>query len=204
MSGSRCRAVATGSSDLVDAVHDLETGMTLLFETIHGSHLYGCARPDSDRDSFRVYTNETGRVKARTIRQTIVGGDDVIECDLSTFVLYAGHGVPQFLEAMYSTVPTTDLLGEAYRFSFRPDAAGTRVKYAGFCAKSWEMADRLEARGDMVFARKKRRHAHRLGLAMESIERGLRFDPTLTAAEWERVHANLHRHPFEVWPLIER
>ncbi|MFS0885308.1 hypothetical protein [Aeromicrobium sp. 179-A 4D2 NHS] len=172
-----------------------------LFETPTGSRLYGNARPDSDFDLFRVIVNDPHRKRARNAAQTmkydpLLGRtDDVTVVDLSTFMTYASMGVPQYVEAAYSRIPTVDRLGEAFRLSLRPTLASARSKYSGAIAHHWT---RGSSSGDV----KTLRHTHRMAYQWVTfVSRGLSFNPTLTAEEWALVEADLNADPFERWGL---
>lgn len=162
----------------------------LLFATPHGSKLYGTAHPGSDNDSFEVYSNRIGRTKARNSKQTIKGSEDVLKTDLSTFVLYAKLGVPQYLEAMYSRLATTDVLGEEFRYSFRPDLWETIHKYRRTMTAFYE-------RGEEEDNDKFRRHAWRLLFNMNAIERGRAFNPTLSKLEIFWIEDNIKTNPLD-------
>lgn len=173
--------------------------MRVLFETIHGSHLYGCARPDSDVDVFRVVENDPHRVKARNASQIIDGLNDVTVVDLSTFMHYAASGAPQYVEAMWSHIPNIDVLGETFRFGFFPNIANTRNKYRGFAVKMWADAAKAELNGDTSAAFKKRRHAHRIGWSFSRLAHGRRFNPTLRAADWALIESEMDSDPLARW-----
>lgn len=59
---------------------------SVVLETIHGSHLYGLAHENSDRDVYRVQTG----VKTR---QTIVGDSDTMLVSLTDFSAAVVKGV---------------------------------------------------------------------------------------------------------------
>ena len=150
--------------------------MTLLFSTPHGSHLYGLAHEGSDEASFEVYENKIGRTKAKTAKQSIVGDEDIVRTDLSTFILYASKGVPQYLEARDSQVATEDKLGELYRYNFRPNLWEAIHTYRRTIKGLWMKGDEFED-GEKRF--KFRRHAWRLAWNLGEVERGNYFNPTL-------------------------
>lgn len=85
-----------------------------LLETVHGSHLYGLARPESDLDTYRVVTNDptADRTFSLRTRQKLDGMDDVLETNLTAFLLKADEGVPQALEAMFSRMATVDAMAD--------------------------------------------------------------------------------------------
>ena len=91
----------------------------ILFRTIHGSHLYGTAHANSDNDTFTVYANEP-RTRARWAKQHVGEDEDTLKTDLSTFMQYCDKGVPQYLEALWSTMAEIDLIKDL-RSDFLPD-----------------------------------------------------------------------------------
>lgn len=155
-------------------------GRTVLFSTPHGSHLYGLAHAGSDRDHYTVVTRlphvAHNGTRARYARQTIRGDQDTFVIDLSTWLLLCTKGVPQALEAMWSTTPEVDLLG-AFRASYRagPPVLSTYLR----TIRSFAGA------GDF----KRRRHAARLALNAHAILCDGRFNPRLTAEQIEFVNA---------------
>lgn len=142
----------------------------VLFQTPHGSHLYGTAIPGkSDYDIFTVVAKEGKPRRARQAHQTIQDGLDETVVDLSTFMVGLNKGVPQYWEAAMSRKATVDMFPE-FRASLR---AGTPVLDTYMrTIKSFSFDDRD---GGV----KKRRHALRLGLDSYSIVRYGRFNPTL-------------------------
>jgi len=157
---------------------------TLLFETIHGSHLYGTNHAQSDTDTFRVFTNLEGRKRARWAKQNINGDDDSLRTDLSTFLQYAQKGVPQYLEAMWSPYASTDLLGEAFRFGFQPDYAETIKTYQRTIKSFW-------MNGTENNDRKRMLHAFRLEHNLLEFMSMGRFHPHLHPLVLENLRAKL-------------
>lgn len=187
-------------------------------ETIHGSHLYGLNRPGSDLDTYRVvvsdpYGDPRTLTSLRT-RQRIDGEDDVLETNLTAFLLKCNEGVPQALEAMFSRkAPPAPL--DAYRYSYYLNTAGfaktykrTVMNFARLGLED-ERAKELLAPTEEEEMRKKRvkesvrvakprrverngmlkyrRHALRLMLNRETgLEFG-RFNPTLSDREKDFV-----------------
>jgi hypothetical protein len=153
-------------------------GRELLFSTPHGSHLYGLARPDSDRDTYEVYTT-IPHARAKWARQTIAGDSDVFRIDYSTWLHQCSIGVPQALEAAFSRQATFDLIG--------PFRAGLRVGTTAHerylrTIKTFALDPRNMVDGA---AFKRRRHALRLALQGRQLARTGRFDPTLSPADAE-------------------
>ena len=144
----------------------------VLFQTPHGSHLYGTAHKNSDYDTFTVVAKTirpNHNSRARQASQHIKDGLDETVVDLSTFMVGLNKGVPQYWEAAMSQKATVDMFPE-FRASLR---AGTTVLDTYMrTIKSFSFDDRD---GGV----KKRRHALRLGLDAHSILKYGRFNPTL-------------------------
>ena len=160
--------------------------MDVLFKTRHGSHLYGLAHADSDEDWFTVVTKKEGstaHTRKRYARQSIVDGIDSTVVDFGTWLTLCEKGVPQALEAMFSTQPVTDKLA-ALRAGYRagPAAYDTYLR----TIKSFAMQDEF----------KPKRHALRLALNMYDMRRTGRFNPTLSPMEVEFV-TRMAQHPAE-------
>lgn len=158
----------------------------ILFHTVHGSHLYGTAHENSDRDYFTVFSNVEGRRKARNALQTIEGDVDSLKTDLSTFMLYAHKGVPQYLEAMYSREPEVDGLGEAFRLRFTPTLGEAVNTYR-------RTIDNFYEAGDL----KRKMHAWRLWFNLQKIMAGVVFDPKLTENQHDYIADHIMQHPLE-------
>lgn len=196
--------------------HMNRSSLTLL-ETVHGSHLYGLARPESDLDTYRVVMNEpeASKVLKLKTKQSLSGKDDVLETSLSAFMMKCSEGVPQALEAMFSTVATVDEMHH-YRKSYylnTPSFARTyRRTLFNFARLGVEDHEAMEvlAPSNMEEATKERvRESYRLGSKPRRVERngllkyrkhsvrlllnleeGLRegrFNPTLSPAEVDTV-----------------
>lgn len=143
--------------------------MKTLFETPHGSHLYGMAHANSDRDSYVVVDlPPAGFTKKHWAKQTIRDGDDITVTDLSSFLRICEKGVPQALEAMFSRVAVVDEL-TALREGFR----------AGYnnCINTYT---RTITNFVVDGGFKRRRHAMRLASNLSEIMRTGRFEPELT------------------------
>lgn len=159
--------------------------MTVLLQTIHGSHLYGLNHKDSDVDTFTVIADNPtikGTYARQSIRQDGTGhtSDDLIT-DLSTFVLYASKGVPQYLEAMWSTKAHVDGIND-FRFSFWPDYYSMQAVYQRTIRNFYDSKEL-----------KKKRHAYRLVLNLQEFRENGIFNPTLNEEGLEAVEYML-RH----------
>lgn len=146
----------------------------LLLHTVHGSHLYGMAAPDSDLDVYSVWEKKS-RARRRWALQTIGEAGDRFDVDLPTFLEMCDKGVPQALEALFSPVVTVDRL-KAMRASWRP---GSRA------LPTYLRTMRHFIATDET---KRRRHAVRLALNAADLQAHGRFNPRLTASQIATVH----------------
>lgn len=137
-----------------------------VFRTVHGSYLYGLAHSGSDRDTFIVTFEDSGRA-----RQSITGDDDTVRVGWRTFLSLAASGSHQSCEALFSTQKEWTPEGLA----LLPLIEGMRVT-GGEVAYKYERTIRKFAHGDF----KKRRHAARLSLNLIGLRTQGRFDPTLS------------------------
>lgn len=141
--------------------------MTVIFETVHGSRLYGLAHEQSDHDLFRVTTS-----KARKARHYKNGDEDICEVGISLFLERAQSGSHQSVEALFS--PFKHWSDESYR----PVIESTVVAGGGVYAK-YERTIRKFCYGDF----KRRRHACRLAINLHYLRRYRRFNPCMTSTE---------------------
>lgn len=140
----------------------------ILFRTISGSRLYGLEHEGSDWDYYTVV--DTVRTKKATYStHKIVDGIDSVVVDMGTFIGLCQKGVPQALEAMFSTKADIDHIPE-FRAAFR---AGTEIKAYLGAMKQCASEDTL----------KSRRHTIRLGVNLSQIGRNKRFNPTLNPGQ---------------------
>lgn len=152
---------------------------TVLFKTVHGSHLYGLAHAGSD-DDFYIVVDTVPKNKIRYAKQSIVDGVDSTTVDWGTWVNMCQSGVPQALEAMFSQKALYEAPGiREFRSAFRMGSQA-RDKY-------YRTMDNFLAEPN----EKKNRHALRLALNLRD---GLRygwFNPTLTSKQkiWVTYHA---------------
>jgi hypothetical protein len=140
----------------------------ILYKTIHGSRLYGMAKPDSDYDYFTVVDKVKNR-RAKYAKHTIVDSLDSNVVDFGTFMNGCSRGVPQYLEAMFSTNPEIDEIADLR---------------AGYRVGTHEVLDRyLRTIKSFSFDEKNpfksKRHALRLALNFKEIRTRGRFNPKL-------------------------
>lgn len=146
----------------------------ILFETPHGSHLYGTAHANSDRDTYRVVTRDSSVLghnrRGKDISQVIRGEDDILTIDFSTWVRQLQFGVPQAWEAAFSGIATVDRIPD-FRYALR---AGTTI------LTTYQRTMKAFSFDERDGGVKKRRHALRLGLNARQILETGRFEPSLT------------------------
>lgn len=161
----------------------------ILLKTIHGSHLYGFSNSNSDIDYYYVVRDTT---KYKYSKQTIANNIDSMIVDFNTWSEMCKSGVPQALEAMYSTKAEIDNIAEL-RASFR---CGTQVYDRYFrTIKSFALS------GDDGI--KKRRHALRLGFNLRDIGRHGRFNPTLSDEDIDYVTRMATKSHSDVYGLAQ-
>jgi len=149
------------------------TEKRVLFKTVHGSHLYGLAHENSDNDFYTVLDKVKNK-KARYAKQKIVDSEDSMVVDFGTWLGMCVNGVPQALEAMFSTMPLYDDIRQ-FRAGFRV-STGASERY-------------LRTITNFCFTQdpKRKRHGLRLALNMHDFLREGRFNPTLNANEADYV-----------------
>lgn len=138
---------------------------TVLFKTVHGSRLYGLHHADSNYDYFTV-VDRVKKNKKRYATHKIVGDYDSVVVDFGTFIQGCASGVPQYLEAMFSTQAEVDMIG-AFRASFRTTS------------EAWDRYLRTIKSFAMQDDFKHKRHALRLALNLRGLRASGRFNPTL-------------------------
>lgn len=150
---------------------------TTILVTVHGSHLYGLDHSKSDVDFFRVVASREGVV------QWIRGEFDYTEFGLDKFLENVFSGSHQSCEALFSP---RAFIHPQYRAMF----AGLRVTGADAFAK-YRRTIKAFSYGDV----KQRRHAVRLGFALQGLRREGRFNPALTEGQINsvKVIADLYR-----------
>lgn len=161
----------------------------ILFKTVHGSRLYGLAHENSDEDFYTVL-DKVKTKKAKYAKQSITDDEDSMVVDFGTWVNMCVNGVPQALEAMFSTMVLYDDLAD-FRAGFR---AGTGV-YERYLRtiKSFALAE------DATI--KKRRHSLRLALNLNEMSKTGRFNPTLSAEDADYITRMAHKSHDDVYGL---
>lgn len=169
-----------------------------LLKTIHGSHLYGLAHENSDRDSLMVFLPaeddqraDSHLVKSYAYQSVDAEGNDVMELHLWRFQQMVAQGAPQALEALFSPLaetdeqyaplfrqmrPSIDAARSTYRRASRNFAEGTSSSHGG---KEDSRAQKQQF--------KLRRHSLRLMLNLNDLVRFQRFSPVLSEDQREFV-----------------
>lgn len=154
----------------------------ILLQTIHGSHLYGLNHERSDLDYYIVVSDEDNKITKAT--QTIVDGIDTTVIGYGSFMEMCFKGVPQALEAMFSTSATIDEF-KAFRDAYRAGGAGVVDVYRRTIYNfTYETRQ----------GQKYKKHAVRLMLNLNSLLKFERFNPRLTSDEISIVNS-LHLLP---------
>lgn len=147
----------------------------IVFRTVHGSRLYGFARPESDFDVF-VVTSSRGPKAC----QSIADGVDTVTMGWDCFLRHAMAGSHQSAEALFSPVQEWNPACQA----LQPFAKGIRVCGPEVFAR-YERTIAAFCFGDF----KRRRHGCRLALNLAGLRERGRFDPRLTPEEADRCSA---------------
>lgn len=146
---------------------------TVLFSTVHGSHLYGLAHAGSDNDTY-VVLDKVKTARAKYAKQKITDSEDSMTVDFGTWLGQVTSGVPQACEAMFSQMAIVDHIAE-FRAGFRI-GTGALERYlrtiTSFC---------------MTQDPKRKRHGLRLALNAYDFQRQGWFNPTLTPNEVDFV-----------------
>lgn len=78
-----------------------------VLRTLHGSHLYGLSRPDSDYDYYEIYDFLNQRYRPRKQAQQRIDDDlDEVKISLERFKSICFKGVPQAVEVLFSPSET--------------------------------------------------------------------------------------------------
>lgn len=138
----------------------------IIFSTIHGSHLYGLANEGSDVDEFIV----TNSIRPNAKHSVRADGVDQAVLGLDVFLRRIQEGSHQSVEALFS--PYKDWNPE-YQY-LEPMLESYRIGGAGVFAK-YERTVKKFCYGDF----KRRRHAVRLALNLQSLRVFGRFNPVM-------------------------
>ncbi len=141
----------------------------VIFTTPHGSHLYGLAHENSDRDLF-IVTNGADRMHQHTDGET-----DVTRVGIYTLLRYAMEGSHQSAEAIFSQEKDWNL---NLKHQWLPLVNAVRIGGPVVMRKYRRTVVKF-AFGDF----KRRRHACRLYWNAQEMAASYRFNPTMTRGQ---------------------
>jgi hypothetical protein len=144
----------------------------ILYKTVHGSRLYGLSHENSDYDWYTV-VDKVKTSKAKFSTHKVIDETDSVVVDFGTWVDQCTKGVPQALEAMFSSMATVDEI-EEFRSSFYVGSGQVYDRYLR-TIKSFAYSEKDPF--------KRKRHALRLALNMKQMRGYGRFNPTLGRVE---------------------
>lgn len=151
--------------------------MSLIFRTIHGSHLYGLAHENSDLDYYEVYEGKRPSLSQRILEPT---GEDLVRGSLEAFVRRAFSGSHQSCEALFSRKKEW---APGMEERWGPFLTGIRVSGEEVVSK-YERTIRKFCYGDF----KRRRHAVRLRFNLNHIQWYGKFNPTMNKSQIEAAN----------------
>lgn len=166
--------------------------MTVVLQTIHGSHLYGLAHEQSDVDTYQVTTD----VDSRFAHQNKEGDNDTLTISLGRFTEQVAQGVPQALEALWSPHATIAPEWAPFIRALNPSITETTMRYRHTIRNfAFNNGGRTGAARTRVDAVKLKRHALRLTLNLKDLNTTGRFNPHLTSTqtEWVKTMADSQR-----------
>lgn len=147
----------------------------VLFQTIHGSHLYGLNHAGSDEDYYTIVaSDQRSSSNNQKTKQTIKDGIDSVQVSLNHFMLLAQNGSHQALEAMFSQKITGDPI-ESMRKNY----------YVG--SNIFVVYERTIRNFALAEDFKRRRHALRLIVNLNEMTHTGRFNPTLTQEQAKTI-----------------
>jgi len=149
----------------------------IVLKTIHGSHLYGTANENSDRDNYIVY-----RSRMKPVQTISSDGQDRLEIGWPNFVEQCNRGVPQALEAMFSPKATIDAYPEFRAHYF----AGGADVFDLFQRKIKSFF--LDERDPVRY----KKHSIRLALELRDLRSWGRFNPVLTPERLTTINYIMH------------
>lgn len=162
----------------------------LIFETVHGSHLYGLEHEGSDMDLYKVYENDG----TTDLKQSIHAGVDTVRGSLDAFLKRATSGSHQSVEALFSPVKQWH---PGMEEKYGPFIEGFRVSGGEAFAK-YERTIHKFCYGNY----KKRRHAVRLWLNLRDLRTYGRFNPRLDLDQQFIVDVGARLEGDELWNIL--
>jgi len=149
----------------------------ILLETIHGSRLYGLARPDSDTDTYRVVLGGQTRQHVSPVH-----GTDVLTVTLPDFLTYVAQGSHQALEALWSPIKTVDSRYAPLFAGLHPDLANATSRYVGAIINMGTQHGKTRITGYSQITMKYRRHMLRLASNLRDLFCTGGFNPVCDAS----------------------
>lgn len=144
-----------------------------IFRTVHGSYLYGLDISSSDYDVYVVYEDSPLGNPSKLKHQ--MGKEDIVSGNLSTFLNRAQSGSHQAVEALFSP---KKVWGPGQEEKWGPLFSSFRISGKEVFAK-YERTILKFCYGDF----KRRRHAVRLGFALEELRTTGRTWPELSVEQ---------------------
>lgn len=138
--------------------------MTIIFETIHGSHLYGLNHAGSDKDLFTVFDGKKPKASHKITNEL-----DHVRVGVFRFLDLAYSGAHQSVEALFS--PYKEWTDERWRYMLE----NVRIT-DGAAFNKYERTIRSFCYGDF----KRRRHAVRLTWGLHQLRESGTLNPVLT------------------------
>ena len=161
-------------------LQDKLDGKTVLLLTPTGSRLYGLHNKDSDYDYWAVV------LEGNKGFHKVVGEEDVAVIPLSLFQKMLNDGVPQAMEALFSTqAEFPPPAWEQYMRRLRPNLWAARRKLL-----KPQHTEKKKMAGEPLTAkefRKGKMHKTRLALQWVNMSENGYFNPTLTGEQLELV-----------------
>lgn len=145
----------------------------VIFTTIHGSHLYNLAGPHSDVDTYTV-TTSANRAVQRASRNPDGSVSDTVTIGWDMFLSHAFSGSHQAVEALFSPFK----VWHSHKY-LEPMLDDMRVAGRDVLTKYERTVTKFAHADDF----KRRRHACRLWLNLQSLRWDGRFDPRMTPDE---------------------
>jgi predicted nucleotidyltransferase len=160
------------------------TKTRILLRTEHGSHLYGLATPTSDLDFYEIFEYPWLKHRPKKqVFQTITNDEDVTEASLDRFVDMCFKGIPQALEALFSS--------EDHWVEYHTSWYDKREYIAFELPKHKEAIVETYKRTTLNFLKseefKRDRHALRLMLNITDFKNHGDFNPTLSETQCEEI-----------------
>lgn len=169
--------ITVPAEDAIHASNSATLEAPAVLCTIHGSRLYGLAHEGSDYDQYRVVLSSDKRFA----RQGVNGSLDSTILSLDRFTEQVAAGVPQALEALFSTQKLVDARYQEFFAGLRPGINEARMRYRRTILNfAFGRGGRTGSAAERIDARKLRRHALRLALNFQELQWNGRFDPTLS------------------------